>query len=305
MGLPASAQTCSFSNTGLDFGNVALTDSSEPTTTGTFTATCSGTANQSVNICANIGAGSGGAGNSGSERDMKQGASALAFTLYTGASSSSTWGSYLWGFSPTPPSITVNLGADGTGSTSETINGLIYSNQGATGTGTFSTSFAGSDAQVDYGYASNFSCGSSLSGRATSVPFTVRTTNRSTCTVSATNLDFGSQGSLASDIDTTNSISLTCSSGTAYTVGLNNGNSGGTGPATRVMANTTNADTVTYGIYLDAGRTQAWGDGTTGSVASGTGNGSAQTFTGYGRIPAQPTPSAHDYTDTVVLTVTY
>jgi len=305
MGLPASSQTCSFSNTGLDFGNVSLTDSSEPSTTGTFTATCSGTANQSVRICANIGGGSGGATNSGSERDMKQGASTLAFTLYAGASSTSTWGSYLWGFAATPPSLTVNLGGDGTGTTSETINGLIYSNQGTTGTGTFTTSFSGSDAEADYGYTSNFSCGPSLSGRATSVPFTVRTTNRSTCTVSATNLDFGTQASLASDIDISNSISLTCSSGTAYTVGLNNGNSGGTGPATRLMANSTNADKVTYGIYLDPGRTQPWGDGKTGGVASGIGNGSAQTFTGYGRIPGQSTPSAMDYTDTVVLTVSY
>jgi spore coat protein U-like protein len=123
--------------------------------------------------------------------------------------------------------------------------------------------------------------------------------------VSATSLDFGSQSALTSAVDTTNTISLTCSSGTAYTVGLNNGNSGGTGPTARMMANAGTTDKVTYGIYLDAARSQVWGDGTMGSVASGTGNGTAQNFTGYGRIPVQTSPSAFDYNDTVVVTVTY
>ena len=86
---------------------------------------------------------------------------------------------------------------------------------------------------------------------------------------------------------------------------LNNGNRGGAGPASRQMVNPNTTDKVTYGIYLDAARSQAWGDGTMGGVASGTGNGTAQNLTGYGRIPAQTSPSAFDYNDTVVVTVTY
>ncbi|MCR6502850.1 spore coat protein U domain-containing protein [Shinella sp. CPCC 101442] len=38
---------------------------------------------------------------------------------------------------------------------------------------------------------------------------------------------------------------------------------------------------------------------------SGTGSGSQQDITIYGRVPAQNTPLAGTYTDTVVVTVTY
>jgi spore coat protein U-like protein len=178
--LPAAAQTCNFTNTGIDFGNVALTNTTTPTTSGTFTATCSGSPNQTIRICTNIGAGSGGATSSGSRRNMKQGSASLGYTLYSGASSSNTWGSYLWGFSPLPPAISVALDATGNGSTSKVINALIFNNQGSTGTGTFSSTFTGTDVQTDYGYSSIFLCSSFLSGRAKTVPFSVRTTNRST-----------------------------------------------------------------------------------------------------------------------------
>ncbi len=302
---PAFSQSCTFSNTGLDFGNLTLTNASQPTTSGTFTASCTGTANQSIRICPNIGAGTGGTTSNGSVRYLQQGPSLLAYTIYSGSNPNNVWGSYLWGYSPVPPAIAVNLDGSGTGSTSLAINALIYANQGGTGTGTFTSNFSGNDAKVDYGYAASFPCSSVMSSRATSVPFVVRATNRSSCTVSTTPLEFGSRSALTSVIDTTNTISLNCTSGTAYSVSLNNGNSGGTGPAARLMAGTGTTDKVTYGIYLDAARSQAWGNGTIGGVASGTGTGANQNFIGYGRIPVQTTPSITDYNDTVVVTVTY
>jgi spore coat protein U-like protein len=137
------------------------------------------------------------------------------------------------------------------------------------------------------------------------VPFTVRTTNNSTCSVSTTNLDFGTQNLLTSATLATNSLYITCTPGTAYTVGMNNGSSGATSPALRKMTNVGTTDFVSYGIYLDAARTQVWGDGVTGAMPSATGNGLAQSFTGYGRVPVQITPTPLDYTDTVVVTITY
>jgi len=59
------------------------------------------------------------------------------------------------------------------------------------------------------------------------------------------------------------------------------------------------AETITYGLYKDADRSQPWGDtGTPGSTIAGTGNGAAQTLTVYGRVPPQKTPSPGTYTDT-------
>jgi hypothetical protein len=78
----AAAQVCSFSNTGVDFGNVNLTAGSFYNATGTLTASCSGTAGQTVRICANFNAGSGGVDASGDPRYLVQGATQLSYNLF-------------------------------------------------------------------------------------------------------------------------------------------------------------------------------------------------------------------------------
>ena len=65
------------------------------------------------------------------------------------------------------------------------------------------------------------------------------------------------------------------------------------------------SEQVTYGLYQDSGRTQVWGDSAGTNTAAGTGSGLAQTFSVYGRVPAQSTPSPGTYVDTVVVTVSY
>jgi spore coat protein U-like protein len=62
---------------------------------------------------------------------------------------------------------------------------------------------------------------------------------------------------------------------------------------------------VNYRLYRDAGRTQNWGNSIGTDTLAGTGNGAAQAITVYGRVPAQSTPAAGTYTDTVAVTVTY
>jgi len=68
---------------------------------------------------------------------------------------------------------------------------------------------------------------------------------------------------------------------------------------------TKGSETVTYGLYLNAGRTQPWGSTIGTNTASGTGSGFAQPFTAYGRVLPQATPSPGTYTDTIVITVAY
>lgn len=121
---------------------------------------------------------------------------------------------------------------------------------------------------------------------------------------SPTTLNFGTQGVLAANVDTTSTINLTCSTSTPYDVALNAGANPATAGdvTTRRMAN--GSSYVSYQMYSDSGRTTVWGNSTTNDV-SGTGNGSAQTLTVYGRVPSQTTPAAGTYTDTVTITVTY
>ena len=61
---------------------------------------------------------------------------------------------------------------------------------------------------------------------------------------------------------------------------------------------------ITYGLYRNTQRTQPWSEAA-GEVASGTGTGLLQSVPVYGRVPAQTTPGAGIYSDTVVATVTY
>lgn len=300
-----NAQSCVFSNTGVDFGNVNLAGGGTQTATGTFAASCTGTPGQSIHICANFNGGSGGVAASGDPRYMLQGATRLEYNLYRSNGVGQVWGSYLWSASPRPPAISLTLGGNGSGSVSQTIFGRIKNGQGALPTGTYLSIFSGTHTQIDYGYASSFNCGTALSPRVQSVPFTVRVTNNSSCTVATTELNFGNQTALDSNKTAVNSISVTCTGGTLYDIGLSNGSSGGTGPATRLMSNLATAQTITYGVYRDPGYAQPWGNIAGVNTIAATGTGAPQTFSGYGLIPIQTTPPPLTYTDTVVVTVTY
>jgi len=138
--------------------------------------------------------------------------------------------------------------------------------------------------------------------------FQVTATVISSCTVSGTTLNFGNTiDSLATPtpVDATSTLTVTCSNTMPYTVSLNAGaNAGGASNfGTRKMKSGSN--TLAYQLYTDTGRSTVWGDGTASSTSAGTGTGSAQTLSIYGRLPsiANAVPGAH--TDTVTVTITY
>ncbi|CAN5306962.1 spore coat U domain-containing protein [soil metagenome] len=120
---------------------------------------------------------------------------------------------------------------------------------------------------------------------------------------SAGNLSFGTDGVLDTVITSTSALSVQCTNGTTYAVGLDAG--AGAGATTSVRRMTAAGATLTYALYRDSNRTQLWGDVVATDTFGGTGNGSAQTVTVYGSVPVQSTPAAGAYTDTVQVTVTY
>jgi spore coat protein U-like protein len=300
----AHAQSCSFSNTGINFGNVNLVSGGFQTATGTFTASCTGIARQAITICPNFNAGSGGVQSSGDPRYLVQGSYKMEYNLFRSNGVGQVWGSYTWSASPRPPSMSITLSASGSGSASQTIYGRLYNQQSGVPTGTFSSVFSGANTQIDYGYSSAFSCGSTLSPRVQNVPFTVRTTNNSSCSISTMTLDFGSQPNLNVAKSASNIISITCTAGTLYDVGLSNGVTG-TGPTARKMTNTGTSQAITYGIYRNSTGLLPWGSTTGVNTVSSVGTGLAQSFQTFGIVPAQTTPPSLTYTDTVVVTVTY
>jgi spore coat protein U-like protein len=133
---------------------------------------------------------------------------------------------------------------------------------------------------------------------------TVQMTITATCTVnSATALNFGTQGVLTTNVDQTSTIQVTCTNTTPYNIGLDAGTGTGATVATRKM--TSGANTVNYTLYSNSTRTTVWGNTVGTDTAAATGNGSAQSYTVYGRVPPQAAPAPGTYTDTITVTVTY
>ena len=141
----------------------------------------------------------------------------------------------------------------------------------------------------------------------TSSNLDVSATVTSNCVVSTSPIDFGDVDvTNGANVDGTGGISVTCTSGTAWSADADAGGGTGATLAVRKMSDGTNF--LNYALYTNAGRTTVWGDGAGGATAtiSGTGNGVAQASTIYGRVPSgQTSLPAGDYLDTVTVTVTY
>jgi spore coat protein U-like protein len=128
---------------------------------------------------------------------------------------------------------------------------------------------------------------------------------QATCTVSSGDMAFGAyQGGTATPVDATATITATCPPGQTYTIGLNAGLGGGT-TSTRMMTLSGGGATLNYGLFTETSHTTNWDDigGTT--THSGTGDGSAQAITVYGRIPAGQNVRTGLYEDTITVTMDY
>ena len=132
---------------------------------------------------------------------------------------------------------------------------------------------------------------------------TVTATVNEDCSITTNALAFGVYDSLAnSPSDASTTLDVQCTSGTSYDVLLDAGAGSGATVATREM--TAGANTLNYTLYQDAGRTTVWGDSNPNKV-SGTGTGSTQALTVYGRVFASQAAAPGSYSDTVVATVSW
>ncbi|MGH6812252.1 MAG: Csu type fimbrial protein [Methylocella sp.] len=135
--------------------------------------------------------------------------------------------------------------------------------------------------------------------------FNVQVIIAATCVLnSSTNLSFGTQGVLAAPINDQSTITVTCTNTTPYNIGLDKGLNGGS-VTTREMKGVVSAALVNYSLFRDAPMTLNWGQTIGTDTVGASGTGSAQPFTVYGQIPAQPTPAPDTYNDTITVTVTY
>ena len=135
------------------------------------------------------------------------------------------------------------------------------------------------------------------------------------CLVSANPVGFGTYDPLiATPDDSTGQVGVSCTNsppgGTVsmtYRVRLSAGGAASFAP--RKLASGPNR--LNYNLYSNTGRTNVWGDGTSGTVTV-TGNFNLQVnrtrsrnHSVYGRVPALQDPAAGSYTDNIVVTLEF
>lgn len=290
----AVSQTCNASMQNVVFGDVDTSSGAAVDTASTLSLTCSGFNGGGARLCISIDKGS--AGDAVSRQMIGPGGALLRYDLYKDSARSQVWGTRTAG-----AHLLLDV-SNGT-PTNVTVYGRLFGSQQSAPSGSYSSSF--SSPLIEYRNLA----GSGASSDCTPVIGTTQTTFAATatvlptCTISATNMDFGSFGVLTASRDASSTLSLTCVSGTSYTISLDGGNASASDPANRKMSK--GFEQITYGLYQDSARTQLWGSTIGANTRSGTGTGSAQSISVYGRVPAQPTPSPGSYSDTIVATVTY
>ena len=137
---------------------------------------------------------------------------------------------------------------------------------------------------------------------------TVSSTVATACTLSTSNLEFGTYDPTGADVDGTATITSTCTSGGGAVITLSQGSnpdleSSDTTPR-RQMADGTNR--LKYHLYGNTDRSGVFGN-TEATGQNVTGTGSAVTTTVYGRIEKieNATTPPGTYSDSVLVTLTY
>ncbi|AMV41213.1 MULTISPECIES: spore coat protein U domain-containing protein [Paraburkholderia] len=302
----ALAQTCNAIASSLNFGQVSPIAGTTASTSSTITINCTGMGVLPVRACVNIGTGSG--GSSYLPRVALNGTSQLQYNLYTTSGGSTVWGSRgSTTYAPIAVDVVQN-GLTGAGSATLTVYGRVPASQTSLVAGTYTSTFAGAlQAELDYAaYLLVAPACASLTSPSSTFSFAVSASVINDCTISSTNINFGTAGVLNSTLTATGTLSVACTNNDAYSIALSAGAGSGATVADRVMTRSGGSDKIHYQLYQNASHSLPWGDGTNGTTAlTGTGTGSSQSVTVYARVLPQTTPQAGTYIDTVIATITY
>jgi spore coat protein U-like protein len=130
----------------------------------------------------------------------------------------------------------------------------------------------------------------------------VSATVQATCLNTITPLAFGTYtGAL---INSTATITITCTNTTPYNIGLDVGLASGATVSTRKLAGPAGA-LLNYGLTSVSATGANWGFTIGTDTVTGTGTGAAQPITIYGTLPANQYVTPGAFTDTITATVTY
>lgn len=290
----AQAAVCTVHVGDLEFATIDTLGGSAASTNTDISISCDGIGpgTDTITLCGNIGAGSGGA--SGGLRQSTAGTDTLSFALYASAGTSTPWGSMSTPELGDPYRIALPVSGDSASATAH-LYAVVPAGQSGTPTGDYTASFGSSD--VDFKYAEgDLDCSSPVGAADAPASFIMHANVSANCLLQTHDLDFGTAGIIGSNIDAATTLDVTCTPGTGYSISIDGGSSGD--PDHRLLHDGTK--TVGYGLFADAQHTDVWGADT----VSDEGTGATQHAPVYGRVPPQAAAPG-SYTDTVVVTIAY
>jgi spore coat protein U-like protein len=124
------------------------------------------------------------------------------------------------------------------------------------------------------------------------------------CEVTATDLAFGAYtAQTGTPLQGVTLLRATCTPGSTYNLGLNEGTSPGATVNQRKMASGANA--LNYQLYSDSARNTIWGNTPGTNTVTGVGTGLAVDHTVFGAVPAAQVVPAGDYADTITVRIYY
>jgi spore coat protein U-like protein len=298
----AQSISCSATMSNINFGSVNPL-SSQTDATATLNYTCTNSQilfTRHATVCFSIGDGVQGDANANPRLMQDSAGHDLFFQLYQNSARTVVWGSLFFGIN-TPVEVDLSIPARGSRSGSVVMYGRVIGGQTTAVPGAYQDQFTGGHTAVTINESILSPPGNCSTTILSSFPFTASANVTSQCSVSATTLNFGTVGLLAANTDGTSTVSVQCANGVPYQVGLNNGQHA-SGNIRRMQGP---GGLVTYELYRNSARTQRWGNTLNSDTVIGSGSGGTQAITVYGRVPAQTTPTAGTYNDTITVTVTY
>jgi spore coat protein U-like protein len=269
MPFAAWGASCTASGTALAFGTYTGT---QLAVSATITTSCPSGASYQVGLNAGTGSGA-----TTTTRIMTSSTQQLSYDMFQNSSHTMNWGN---------TSGTDTVTVTGTGSKVTTVYGLLPASQSPT-PGTYK------DTITIYIYSSLGTFTGTIK---------VTSTVSAYCELSATALSFGTYSGAVLKVDS--ALIATCTNTTPYNVGLNQGTASGATVTTRKMTGPSSS-LLNYTLFSNSGLTTNWGNTVGTSTLAGTGNGSAQTLTVYGEIPAAQYVRPGSYSDTITATITY
>ena len=236
-------------------------------------------------------------------RRMANGPARLSFQVYRDSAGTQVLGN---GAGAEPIDAVIPLtGAVGatTGTATFNIYGRLLAGQSGMAPGAYASDMS---LTLTGGFANNAAC-NALNNVQAAVGLRASANIGAACTLVASPLDFGVVNTLTANIDRTTSLGLNCTTGAPYLLRMNGGTVAGNPAARRMGASGVAPGVIDYQLRHSGANGPLWGDGTPGTtVLPGTGTGTSQTVTVYGRVPGgQPPAPVGTYSDTVTVSVEY